>query len=527
MFYRLLFLLLLSPAAALVGQCNVSFQAFDSGCGTLDSLTAVATGTAPFSYSWNTGETTATITPFAWLHEVNVTVTDADGCRATAEYFLGNQNALAAYIESVGDPCAGELPALFAYVIGGQPPYSYAWNTGETTERIEVVTETQYTVTVTDAQGCTFVAEGIYHPAQFGAHLSVSGPSSGNCDGSPFTLSVINPDPDFVYTWTNGTDTLYGPQITTAKIGDWSVVGADPATPACRSFGGVHLSGTELGELSVLSIDNACEAGHECLLLVNTVDSVTSAAPPNVTWTLDGTPLGIHDYFFCPPGPGVYEATVATPCDTATTSFTIVPLADRNCIEVCGMLMMDDDQNCAADTTPIDWTLTTVVLTDLVTGITYFVHANPDGSYCATLPRGKYQVTTINAPMTISADCQNDATPMDVNEDSPATMLLFARMGAPSNDAGTVSTVETAEPGRFVVFPNPSNGELSFDFGDLNVRPDDVISLYDGFGRTVERLRIDNLPRPWLVNERAAGIYRVVLTDAGGRLRARASVVLR
>ncbi len=52
--------------------------------------------------------------------------------------------------------CAGDVVTLASSGLGGTPPYSYEWSTGETTEFITVSTTTTrpYYVSITDAEGC-------------------------------------------------------------------------------------------------------------------------------------------------------------------------------------------------------------------------------------------------------------------------------------------------------------------------------------------------------------------------------------
>lgn len=50
----------------------------------------------------------------------------------------------------------GELiGSASAYVEGGVEPYSYLWNNNETTPYMEFLPEGEYTLVVTDANGCT------------------------------------------------------------------------------------------------------------------------------------------------------------------------------------------------------------------------------------------------------------------------------------------------------------------------------------------------------------------------------------
>jgi hypothetical protein len=108
------------------------------------SLTANANGTAPFSYSWNTGETTAGITVNEQI-EYCVTVVDANGCEAYA------------CIDFSYDYCSVTVlignASIFADAYG-TAPYTYEWNTGETTQSFVPMANGTYCVTVTDANGC-------------------------------------------------------------------------------------------------------------------------------------------------------------------------------------------------------------------------------------------------------------------------------------------------------------------------------------------------------------------------------------
>ncbi len=55
--------------------------------------------------------------------------------------------------------CEGDSPVLLASGIGGNPPFSYLWSTGETTSTLMVnsLVDTTFMITVTDALGCSSI----------------------------------------------------------------------------------------------------------------------------------------------------------------------------------------------------------------------------------------------------------------------------------------------------------------------------------------------------------------------------------
>jgi hypothetical protein len=102
------------------------------------------------SYLWSTGETTNCIA-VTTADTYSITITDANGCTSTCSVaVLVNPLPICTII---GDLliCEGESTELC--VPAGEA--SYLWSTGETTNCITVTTADTYSVTITDANGCT------------------------------------------------------------------------------------------------------------------------------------------------------------------------------------------------------------------------------------------------------------------------------------------------------------------------------------------------------------------------------------
>ncbi|MBK7149705.1 MAG: T9SS type A sorting domain-containing protein [Bacteroidetes bacterium] len=106
-----------------------------------------ANGTAPYSFAWSNNGTTASLTNLA-AGTYTATITDANGEVAVTTVVLTEPQQVGVTINKVGNN-------LTAVPSGGTSPYSYSWSNGEQFAGNNGITFGTYTVTVTDAKGCT------------------------------------------------------------------------------------------------------------------------------------------------------------------------------------------------------------------------------------------------------------------------------------------------------------------------------------------------------------------------------------
>ncbi|MGD1848079.1 MAG: hypothetical protein ACFB10_22010, partial [Salibacteraceae bacterium] len=112
----------------------------------------------PYSLSWSNGGTTDTISGLA-VGTYTVTVTDAVGCTYVDSVNVGSPAPVVASVTITDITCNGLTDGTAdGAATGGTTPYSYAWSNGGTTQLISGLGVGVYTVTVTDANGCTGVA---------------------------------------------------------------------------------------------------------------------------------------------------------------------------------------------------------------------------------------------------------------------------------------------------------------------------------------------------------------------------------
>ncbi len=115
-----------------------------------------STNNEPYAYIWSNGKTTKHISELT-SGEYSLTVTDASTCTAVlSKILVNNTPSLISQVQSKKNPsCFGFKNGFISIItINGTEPYHYNWSTGDTTSIISNLGAENYSITVTDQNGC-------------------------------------------------------------------------------------------------------------------------------------------------------------------------------------------------------------------------------------------------------------------------------------------------------------------------------------------------------------------------------------
>ncbi|MFM9026886.1 MAG: PKD domain-containing protein [Bacteroidota bacterium] len=197
----------------------------------------------------------------------NVTVSSSNALQSTASVtqqvscFNGNDGAASASVQT------------------GQPPYSYLWSNGTTTANVSNLSPGNYTVTVTDAGGCTNQLNvNITNPPQLlpGAPViqqpSCSSPASGSISISPSGGTA-----PYTYAWIPGVSS--GSTASNLSAGNFSCVVTD--ANGCSASVSVTLNVPTPLNSSASSTSVSCFGGSDATA---TGTATAGTAPYSYSW---------------------------------------------------------------------------------------------------------------------------------------------------------------------------------------------------------------------------------------------------
>lgn len=182
-----------------------------ASCSNTADAQAIATssgGTGPLQVTWSNGELGDTALALPPNQNIVATVTDANNCTATASISLNAPSPLLATLNQLGGiTCANDSTAVLqASASGGSPNYQFQWSTGATTAVVDSLGTGSYSVTVTDANGCTNTAQQSI-TALNALNITLLSSSSASCFGQSdgaATVAVTGGSPPYSYFWTSG-----------------------------------------------------------------------------------------------------------------------------------------------------------------------------------------------------------------------------------------------------------------------------------------------------------------------------------
>jgi gliding motility-associated-like protein len=435
----LIFLLCCGTITALGQACTLSVTVTASNNGVIcsgNSILLTATpkdGTAPYTYIWNTGETTAAI-GVNREGTYTVSVSDqTDGCQpVTQSITVTEAPAPVAPTAASAVVCQNTSATLTATAPGG----TYQWYDAPTGGKLLFTGDTFHTPNITAA--ITYYVETTLNGCT-GPRTAVSVNLSGNptatstqiCAGTSATLFASNGNS---YTWY---DTPGGNVLAT---------GSTYVTPAL----------TTTTTYYVVSVINGCASGA----VPATVTVIPYPQPPTATnvtvctgstANLHANASGMIDWFTTPTGGTslITSPDYTTPVLTATTTYYVQN--SNGCVSqrtpVTVTVNPIPDAPTAQPATICSGTGTTLTATSTASG-TYNWYANADGKSLLftgnTFNTPALTATTTYYIQTLNGSCTSTLTPVIVTvTPPPATPTATVTPVC----AGTPSTLTAIAPG--------------------------------------------------------------------------------
>lgn len=186
----------------------------------------VSGGATPYTYAWSNGSANEDLNNLS-AGVYTVTVTDANGCSATASYTITQPAALTVVLAGHADVSCfgGNNGSIDINVYGGTPLYTYSWSNAAVSEDLNGLVTGTYTVTVNDANACSATfSTTITQPAVLALTLSKTDVTCPGAANGSVDLSVSGGVSPYTYLWNNGTTTQ---DLSSITGGSYTVIVTD------------------------------------------------------------------------------------------------------------------------------------------------------------------------------------------------------------------------------------------------------------------------------------------------------------
>lgn len=379
----------------------------DASCGQCNGAISlnVTGGITPYSVSWSNGSTTfnqSGLCPGTY----SVDIYDANGCLSSYSYTIIDMGGttFTGTTTSTDATCSNCDGSISFTVNGGTPPYQYMWDdpTIQTANPAINLCPGIYTLSVTDASGCTMVFTDTVNQGVVvnGSVISTTSSSCLACTGTaqfagsggtgPYTyVNVMTQD-----TNTTGYFDSLCPNVQYVEVIDANgCSGIVSYTIAQLGLNGLNYSSVVVDESGTGANNGSIDISYDSvtypdLSFIWTPDSATTED----IFNLSGGNYWVYITDSTTGGCAQYNESVST---IATNAY------------ITGFIYQDNDNNCSNSSGDGDLSNVLVTITDGTN--TYTALTNNVGYYYVLVPNGTYTVTP-TPPTGYSANCGTSST---------------------------------------------------------------------------------------------------------------------
>jgi PKD repeat protein len=303
--------------------CNITASAvniMNTSCGQSNGSFTVnaAGGTTPYTYNIGNGNVSNPVFNNLSAGSYTVLVSDAQGCQISFGItILGSSPVSLTISNTLPSSCGQPNGGFTVNATGGSAPYAYNIGNGATGNPVfSGLSAGNYTVTVSDAAGCTktanVVVAGTSPPIIGITNLMQS--SCGLSNGG-FTINANGGSPPYTYNIGNGNTS--NPVFTNLTAGIYNITVTDAST--CQSFATVTISTSVPMTVTVTNVNPAT-----CGQSNGSFRTVVSGGNSPYTFNIGNGP--VTNPIFNDLSPGVYTVTVTDA--NACTQFTSVTIGN-------------------------------------------------------------------------------------------------------------------------------------------------------------------------------------------------------
>lgn len=299
------------PTLNLINSEDVSCFGEEDGSAEVEA----SGGTPGYTYTWNPGGASGATQTNLSSGTYTVSVEDNDGCVSSIQVEINEPNEIVLSTSSNPSSCTVDDGSIGVTASGGTGPYTYLWSpNGETTATVNNVGAGSYSVTVTDADGCSAMANVNVNSVN-GPTVVIEDVINPTCDGEEngsATANVSGGTAPYNYQWSpNGGNTATGSGL---GAGTYTVTVIDDA--GCTTIEEVTLTNPSPITLTGTSIPADCgdDNGEIVVTASGGTGGFTYTWNPNVSNSANANNLPA----------GNYNVTVtdANGC-TASEAFTV------------------------------------------------------------------------------------------------------------------------------------------------------------------------------------------------------------